>query len=164
MKDEKVPLAKTSEQVTIPKVTMDEIFTLADRFKALREARDDLKEQLAAANKALEEAEYQLTDIMSDAECPNFTRSGKQFIMTTTTRWSAEAERKQELYDALKENGYDHLFTVNAQTLGSFVREQVDETVDEKGDTHVPEWLSGLVKSYDDIGITMKKASTKKTN
>jgi len=81
--------------------------------------------------------------------------------MTTTTRWSAEAERKQELYDALRAGGYDHLFSVNHQTLGSFVREQVEETADNNGETHVPEWLEGLVKSYDDIGITMRKASKK---
>jgi hypothetical protein len=137
------------------------MLALADHFKALREERDDLKERLAAANEALKEAEHQLTDMMAEAECPNFTRGGKQFIMTTTTRWSAEAERKQELYDALRAGGYDHLFSVNHQTLGSFVREQVEETADDNGETHVPGWLAGLVKSFDDIGITMQKASKK---
>jgi len=140
-------------------VTMTEIFALADRFKALREERDDLKEKLTAANKALDEAEAQLTDVMAGAECPNFTRGGKQFIMTTTTRWSAEKERKDELYATLRENGYDHLFTVNHQTLGSFIREQVEETADDNAEAHVPAWLDGLVKSYDDIGITMKKSN-----
>ena len=134
---------------------------LADRYKSLREERDALKEQLAAANKSLEEAEHRLTDAMAEADCPNFSRSGKQLIMTTTTRWSAEAERKQELYDALRRGGYEHLFSVNAQTLGSFVREQVEETADNNGETHVPEWLDGLVKSFDDIGITMRKAPKK---
>jgi hypothetical protein len=142
-------------------ITMDEIFAIADRFKALREERDALKEQLTSANKALDEAEKQLTDAMAEAECPNFTRSGKQFIMTTSTRWSAEPERKQELYDVLRRNGYEHLFTVNHQTLGSFVREQVEETANDSGETHVPQWLAGLVKSYDDIGITLKSASKK---
>ena len=137
------------------------MFDLADRFKTLREERDALKEQLAAANETLKEAEHRLTDAMAEAECPNFSRSGKQFIMTTTTRWSAEAERKQELYDALRANGYEHLFSVNAQTLGSFVREQVEETADDNGETHVPEWLAGTVKSFDDIGITMRKAPKK---
>jgi len=150
-----------NEDCNTSQITMDDIFALADRFKMLREERDTLKEQLAANNKALDEAENKLTDMMADVECPNFTRSDKQFIMTTTTRWSAEADRKDELYDALRENGYEHLFTVNHQTLGSFVREQVEETADESGETHIPEWLTGLVKSYDDVGITMKKASKK---
>ena len=139
--------------------TMNEIFALAERFKALREARDDLKDQLTATNKALDEAEKKLTDVMAAAECPNFTRGGSQFIMTTTTRWSADKDRKDELYAALRENGFDHLFSVNHQTLGSFVREQVEETIDDNGETHVPDWLDGLVKSYDDIGITIKKSN-----
>jgi hypothetical protein len=139
------------------------VFVLADRYKALREARDGLKAQLAEANKALEEATHQLTDAMAEAECSSFTRGGRQFIMTTTTRWSAEAERKGELYDVLRANGYEHLFSVNPQTLGSFVKEQVAETADENGAIHVPGWLDGLVKSYDDIGVTMRKA-TKKSN
>jgi len=137
------------------------LFDLADRFKTLRDERDAMKDELTAANEALKEAEHKLTDAMAEAECPNFSRGGRQFIMTTNTRWSAEAERKQELYDALRRGGYEHLFTVNAQTLGSFVREQVEETADENGETHVPDWLAGMVKSYDDIGITLRKAAKK---
>ena len=98
---------------------------------------------------------------MAEAECPNFTRGDKQFILTTRTQWSPEIERKEELYAAIKENGYGHLFTVNARTLASFVKEQVAETMNDEGETHVPEWLAGLVKSYDDIGITMKATSKK---
>ena len=144
-------------------MTENPMFELADRYKTLREERDALKERLSTVNKALEDAGHKLTDMMAEAECPNFSRSGKQFIMTTTTRWSAEAERKQELYDALRAYGYEHLFSVNAQTLGSFVREQIEETADDNGETHVPAWLAGMVKSYNDIGITMRKA-TKKSN
>ena len=136
--------------------TMQEIFDLADAFRTAREARDDLKERLSAANDALDKAEKQLTDAMAETECSNFTRGGIQFIMTTTTRWSAEKDRKDELYAILHKNGFDHLFSVNHQTLGSFVREQVEETADDSGNTHIPDWLDGLVKSFDDIGITMK--------
>ena len=159
--EELIALLETPPEDNEQAATDNPLLALADRFKALREERDALKGQLSDTNKALEEAERQLTDMMAEAECPNFTRGGRQFIMTTTTRWSAEAERKQELYDALRAGGYDHLFTVNHQTLGSFVREQVEETADDNGETHVPGWLDGLVKSYDDVGITMRKASKK---
>ena len=141
---------------------MDEtLFKLADKLRDLREEKDAQTAILKDINADIDHVEYELTEAMAKAECPSFTRSGKQFIMTTTTRWSAETDRKEDLYAALKENGYDHLFTVNPQTLGSFVREQVSETADDNGQTHVPEWLSGLVKSFDDIGITMRKASKK---
>jgi hypothetical protein len=139
----------------------DELFALADKLRALREERDAQTAILKDLEKDINSAEYRLTEAMAKAECPNFTRNGKQFIMTSTTRWSPEAERKEELYAVLKENGYDHLFTVNSQTLASFVKEQVAETADDYGETHVPDWLDGLVKSYEQIGITMKAATKK---
>jgi len=140
---------------------MDDLFILADKLRELREEKDAQAAILKDINADIDEAEYKLSEAMATAECSNFTRGEKQFILTTTTRWSAETERKDELYSVLKRNGYDHLFTVNTQTLGSFVREQVEETADENGETHVPDWLTGLVKSYDDVGITMKAATKK---
>ena len=141
---------------------MNNLFILADKLRELREEKEAQNQLLKDLNAEIDAVEYKLTEAMAAAECPNFTRGDKQFIMTTTTRWSAEAERKEDLYAALRASGYDHLFTVNPQTLGSFVREQVGEMADTNGVTHVPGWLSGLVKSYDDVGITMK-STTKKT-
>lgn len=141
---------------------MDELFTLADKLRQLREEKDSQTEYLKELNAEIETVQYRLSEAMAMAECSNFTRGDKQYILTTTTRWSAETGHKEELYAALKENGYEHLFSVNAQTLGSFVREQVEETEDENGETHVPDWLRGLVKSYEDVGITMKSAKKQK--
>jgi len=137
---------------------MEELLTLADKLRKLREEKDDLTATLKDINAEIDGVERELSDAMLDAECSNFTRGDKQFILTTTTRWSAETDRKDELYAVLKEKGYDHLFTVNAQTLAKFVKEQVEENETEN---EVPEWLSGLVKSYDDIGITMKSVTKK---
>ena len=143
------------------------LFTLADKLRDLREEKDAQTAILKDINTDIDRVEYELTEAMAKAECPNFTHNGKQFIMTTTTRWSAETDRKEELYAALRENGYDHLFTVNHQTLASFIKEQVNENAaahpdaDKSDGANVPEWLSGLVKSYDDIGITMKSATKK---
>ena len=140
---------------------MDELFTLADQLRDLREDKDAQTAILKDINSDIDAIEYKLTEAMAKAECPNFTRNGKQFIMTNTTRWSPEKDRKEELYAVLKENGYDHLFTVNAQTMSSFIKEQVSETADDNGDTHVPDWLEGMVKNYEAIGITMKAATKK---
>ena len=140
---------------------MHELFQLADRLRQLRQEKDDHTAILKGINSDIDSVEFQLTEAMAQAECTNFTRNGKQFIMTSTTRWSPETDRKDELYAILKENGFDHLFSINHQTLGSFIKEQVNETADDNGDTHIPDWLAGLVKSYDDIGITMKAATKK---
>jgi len=143
------------------------LFELADQLKRLREEKDTQAALLKDLNVEIDETEFKLSEAMAVAECSNFTRCGKQFILTTTTRWSAESDRKDELYAALRENGYDHLFTVNAQTLGAFVREQVEEYANASpgtgaiDDAHVPDWLAGLVKSYDDVGVTMKSATKK---
>ena len=139
----------------------NKLFTLADKLRGLREEKDGIDAMLKDVNKDIDAVETALSDAMAEAECPNFTRGDKQFILTTRTQWSPEIERKEELYAALKENGHGHLFTVNARTLASFVKEQVAETMNDDGETHVPEWLAGLVKSYDDIGITMKATSKK---
>jgi len=140
---------------------MDDLFILADKLKSLREEKETHTAILKDINGEIDGVEFKLTEAMAKAECPNFTRGDKQFIMTTTTRWSPEKDRKEELYETLKEQGFVHLFTVNAQTLASFVREQVNETADDNGETHIPEWLSGLVRSFDDIGITMKSTPKK---
>ena len=140
---------------------MQELFTLADRLRDLRAEKDDFSAKLKDLNAEIDVAEHELSDAMAEAECSNFTRGDRQFILTTTTRWSAEPERKEELYTALRENGYEHLFSVNPQTLGSFVREQVNVNMDETGEPCVPDWLSGLVKKFDDTGITMRSAAKK---
>ena len=140
---------------------MENLFNLADKLRNLRDEKDGFTAMLKEINGEIESVEQELSDAMTESECPNFTRGDKQFILTTTTRWSPETDRKDELYDALKENDHEHLFSVNSQTLAKFVKEQVEETVDENGETHIPDWLSGLVKSYDDVGITMKKVNKK---
>ncbi len=141
--------------------TTTDLFPLADRLRALREQKKTIEATLKDINKEISAIEQELSDVMAAAECPSFTRDGKMFILTTTTRWSAETDRKEALYSALRENGYDHLFTVNANTLGSFIRDQVVETEDENGETHIPGWLAGLIKSYDDIGVTMRTSAKK---
>lgn len=140
---------------------MDKLFTLADKLRDLRAERDDFAAMLKEINAEIGTTERELSDAMAEAECSNFTRGDKQYVLTTTTRWSAQDARRDALYTALKKEGHDHLFTVNSQTLSSFVREQVSETANDKGETHVPTWLVGLVKSYDQVVITMRAAPRK---
>jgi hypothetical protein len=138
-----------------------ELFQIADKLKNLRNEKDDQTAILKEITSEISEVETELIAAMIDAECPNFTHGDKQFVMTTKTHWSPEKDRKEELYTALKENGHEELFTVNAQTLSSFVKEQIEETADENGETQIPDWLAGLVSSYDNTGITMRAATKK---
>ncbi|GHV35030.1 hypothetical protein FACS18949_12190 [Clostridia bacterium] len=92
---------------------MDEqLFELADKLRELREEKDTQSAILKDINADIDAAEYALTEAMAKAECPSFTRKDKQFIMTTTTRWSAAKDRKEALYAALKANGYRNIVTL----------------------------------------------------
>ncbi len=137
------------------------LFLLADQLHSLRVEKDEYTALLKAVNADIDTVEGELREAMTQAECPSFTRGDKMFSLTITTRWFAEADNKEALYAALRKNGYDHLFTVNAKTLGAFVRELVRDTEDDNGETHVPDWLAGLVKSFDDVGVTMRTAAKK---
>ena len=93
---------------------------------------------------------------MAETETQNFTRAGTMFALTTKTRASAMAGRKDELYAALKENGYGDLVyeTVNANSLSAFVKEQISENQD-----HVPDWLNGLVHVYEQTAVSVRKST-----
>jgi hypothetical protein len=137
------------------------LFILADKLRNLREEKDDQIAILKDITNEINEVENELVAAMVDEEVPNFTRGDKQFVMITKTHWSPEKDRKEDLYAALIENGHEELFTVNSQTLSSFVKEQIEETADENGETSIPDWLVGLVSSYDNTGITMRAANKK---
>jgi hypothetical protein len=74
-----------------------------------------------------------------------------------TERISAEQERKDELWAAMKRKKFGHLFTVNAQTLQGMVKELKVNN----GDV-LPKWLEGLVKIYEQPGLTISKGRTVK--
>lgn len=78
------------------------------------------------------------------------------FCLSTTTRASAAAGMKEELFDALRSKGFGELIyeTVNANSLSAFVKEQIAENGDE-----IPDWLKGLVNVFEKTTVTMRKAA-----
>ena len=135
------------------------MFELSDRLKALRDEKSDLEDRKKAVEKEIEEVDKALVDLMIDNETQNFTRAGFTFSLTCTTRASASADRKTELFAALRKEGYGDLIyeTVNANSLSAFVKEQIAYNEDE-----LPDWLEGLVNVYDQKKIGVRK-STKKS-
>lgn len=131
------------------------MFAMADRLKALREQKKQAEQRVKELNAALEEADYQLSELMAQTETQSFSRAGTLFYLTTTTRASALPERKSELFDALRREGFGDLVyeTVNANSLSAFVREQQAQHEDT-----LPPWLSGLVNLYEKTGVGVRKA------
>lgn len=132
------------------------MYELAERLKQLREKKKAAEQQLKDVHAEIEKTEYQLSMQMAETETQNFTRAGTMFSLTTKTRASAMAGRKDELYAALKENGYGDLVyeTVNANSLSAFVKEQIAENQDT-----VPEWLSGLVHVYEQTSVSVRQSA-----
>lgn len=136
----------------------EKMFELADRLKALRDEKKDAEQRVKELNAALEETDAALAQLMTDTETQNFTHSGTMFCLTNTTRASATADRKDELFEALRAEGYGGLVyeTVNANSLSAFVREQISEN-----DDVLPDWLEGLVSVFEKTTVGVRKAPRK---
>lgn len=137
-------------------MSSERMFELADRLKELREAKQRAEQEVKNLNAQIDEVDYELSELMAETETQNFTRSGTMFCLTTTTRASAAAGKKDELYSLLKKNGYGDLVyeTVNANSLSAFVKEQMAENND-----LLPDWLSGLVNVYEKTSVGVRKAA-----
>ena len=133
----------------------EKMFELADKLKALRDRKDALEAELKQVNMDIDNADWHLANHMAETETQNFTRAGTMFCLTTKTRASTTEGRKDELYAALRAEGYGDLIyeTVNANSLSAFVKEQIAES-----DDALPQWLSGLVNVFEKITVGVRKA------
>ena len=134
------------------------LFEQADELKRLRDLKADLEAQVKDVTARIDETDFRLSELMAETETQNFTRAGTMFCLTTKTRASATAGVKNELFEALKTNGYADLVyeTVNANSLSSFVKEQI-----ENNDDSLPGWLEGLVNVFDKTTVSVRKATKK---
>ena len=132
------------------------IFELADELKALRDRKAELEAELKQINRKIYFVDADLSDLMGTTGTQNFTRDGTMFFLTTKTRASAKAGQKDELFGALRANGYGDLITetINAGSLSSFVKEQIAENKDA-----LPGWLDGLVNVFEKTTVGVRKAA-----
>jgi uncharacterized protein (DUF2252 family) len=134
----------------------NDLFALADELRELKETKKHLEDELKAVGLDIDRIDAALVQRMADTETQNFTRNGTMFCLTNTTRASATAGRKAELFEALREAGYGDLVyeTVNANSLSAFVKEQTTEN----GDA-LPQWLDGLVTVFEKTTVGVRKAA-----
>lgn len=134
----------------------EKMFELSDRLKELRETKKFAEQELKEINSEIEEVDYQLSEIMAQTETQNFTRGGTMFCLTNTTRASSMDGKKDDLFDALRNEGFGSLIyeTVNANSLSAFVKEQITENEDS-----LPKWLSGLVNVFEKTTVSVRKAA-----
>jgi len=128
------------------------INSLSDALLDARKAKEHAKAALKEVTAVVDDIEAQLIEAMVSSELENFKRNGVQFILANKSHISAEPERKDDLWVAMKEQGYEHLFGINANTLSGEIKRLMEENNGE-----LPEWLNGLVKQYQEPEIRIKK-------
>ena len=132
-----------------------QIFEMADRLKTLQEQKKDLEAQTKALGAVIAELDEQLSDAMTEAELDRFSRNGSTFYLKSRLFASPASGRKDEMMQALKENGYGSLVveTVNANTLASFIKERREATGED-----VPAWLGDTVSTYEKVSVGIRKS------
>lgn len=132
----------------------NKIFELADRLKAAKDEKKELDAQVKEVRAAVEQLDLALSDAMTEAECERFSRNGSTFYLNTRLYASPVAGHKEELFQALKENGYGEIVTetVNANTLASFVKEQMS-----LHDEELPAWIAQVVTTFEKVSVGIRK-------
>ena len=133
-------------------MTETKMLELADQLKKQRDEKNGLDFNLKELNKEIELTEQELIQQMTTEECESFKRNGVTFSLVKKEYPSAVPEKKSELYDIMKEQGFEHLFTINTQTLSATLKELKANNED-----ILPEWLDGLVQITEKASIQVRK-------
>ena len=134
-------------------MTENTMLTAADRLKILRDQKSELQAQLKTVQEGIDAAEAELIQMMTDEECTGFDRNGIRFSLVIKEYPGAVPEEKEELYRRMRSHGFDHLFTINTQTLSATVKE-----LKANNDDTLPDWLEGVIRIFEQPSIRVSKS------
>lgn len=147
---------------------METIMVLDDMvriYKELLDKKDELAEQTKLNNKAVEDLEQEIAQMMVDEDKPDTTVDGFKYSLQEKTIYSKVGEEKLqekgiEFFDVLREQGFEYLIVerVDSRTLNS----AMNNLVEEQGE--LPEELAECLNVYSQLKITKRKANTKALN
>ena len=126
---------------------------LSDRLKELRTQKSDLEREVKGINEEIDGVTTEMIDLMTTEELTSFNRNGTTFSLVTQEYPAPEPERKGELWEVMKKNGFEDLFTINSQTLSATVKELIAAN-----EGILPEWLDGLIKIAEKNSIRVAKS------
>lgn len=129
---------------------------MADRLQELRDEKEQLELALKETNGMIEAVEQDLVAAMVTAELDSFKRNGHTYSLKVDTYASAKADRKEELFEALRNNDAGDLVQeqVNANSLRAFVKE-----LKANNDDEIPEWIIDYINVYDKTKIAVRKSN-----
>ena len=125
----------------------------ADRLKTLRDEKAELQARLKDVQESIDSVEAALIQYMTDEECTGFDRNGVRFSLVIREYPGAVPEERDELYRRMRSHGFEHLFTINTNTLGATVKE-----LKANNDDQLPDWLEGVIQIYEQPSIRVSKA------
>ena len=130
-----------------------ELFATADTLADLRDQKKKAEDALKEINERIAQTEEQLVAAMVEEEMQNFTRNGRQFVLTSRTYANAKAGMMPAICDWMKGHELGDMVkeSVHPQTLQAWVKEQIEEV------GALPEDLSELVNVYEKSGISIRK-------
>ena len=144
---------------------MEAITTLDDRvreYKVLLDKKDELADLVKENNKAVDELEQEIAQMMVDEEKPDTTVDGFKYTLQEKTIYSKIGEEKLmemgvDFFDVLREQGFEHLIVerVDQRTLNS----AMNNLVEEQGE--LPEELAECLNVYSQLKVSKRKANTK---
>lgn len=129
---------------------------MADRLQELRDEKEQLEMALKETNGMIEAVEQDLVAAMVTAELDSFKRNGHTYSLKIDTYASAKADRKEELFEALRNNNAGDLVQeqVNANSLRAFVKE-----LKANNDDEIPEWIIDYINVYEKTKISVRKSN-----
>ena len=127
-------------------------FELAEFLKELKDEKAELETKVKGLNAEIESISAELIADLIENESTGFNYKGYNFTLVVKEYPAAEPERKDELYGAMRENGFEHLFTINSNTLSATVKD-----LKESNDGEMPEWLDGLIKVTEKATIQIRR-------
>lgn len=136
-------------------------------YKKLLDRKDELEELTKANNKAKEELEQEIVQIMIDNEKPSTIVDGFNYSLKQETMYSKKSEEELTrleseegiaFFDVLREQGLGEIIkeTVNARTLQSTMKALVEELPEGE---EMPEELAKCLSIYPKMGVNKRKAS-----
>lgn len=147
---------------------MEAITTLDDRvreYKVLLDKKDELAKLVKENNKAVEDLEQEIAQMMVDEEKPDTTVDGFKYSLQEKTIYSKIGEDKLmekglDFFEVLREEGFGDLIVerVDSRTSNSAMNNLVEETGE------LPEGLAECLNVYSQLKVSKRKANTKALN
>lgn len=146
------------------KEQIETVMTLDDKvrtYKELLDKKDELAEQTKENNKALDDLEQEIAQMMVDEDKPDTTVDGFKYSLQEKTIYSKIGEDKLmekglDFFEVLREEGFGDLIVerVDTRTLNSAMNNLVEETGE------LPENLVECLNVYSQLKISKRKANT----